>query len=195
MYLSINPLLPEISFLVIENGVIVHQGTLEKNLNTASTFPHHIVDIIDTYPITEIWSITGPGPFTLMRIVTLSVNAVALTGKIQLKWIHFFELIGDGYTPILEANPKECIIRKNGIDTLVARELIEDGNYMGILQTKDFIEGKTFVQYSEDISHIISVFSEASYTSRIAPLYFKAPHITTWSSKNTSHSTDNEKKS
>ena len=195
MYLSINPLLPEISFLVIDNGIIIDASTLEKNLNTASTFPHHIVDIIDSYPITEIWSITGPGPFTLMRIVTLSVNAVALTGKIQLKWVHFFDLIWDKYAPILEANPKECIIRKDWIDTLIARELLEDGEYMGILETKDFTEGKTFVQYSEDVSHIISIFSRAPYASRIAPLYFKAPHITTWSSKNTSPSSDNEKKS
>ena len=85
MILYINPLLPRIQSIVIDNNIAIHTSTLEKNLDTASTFPHHIVDIIDTYPITEIWLVSGPGPFTLMRIVTLSANAVALTGDIKLK--------------------------------------------------------------------------------------------------------------
>lgn len=78
MFLSINPLLPEISFIVIDEDSIIEQSTLAKNLDTASTFPRHLVDIMNRYTIDEIWCITGPGPFTLMRIVTLTCNAIGL---------------------------------------------------------------------------------------------------------------------
>ncbi len=79
MFLSINPLLPEISFIVIDEDIILEQSTLVKNLDTASTFPRHIIDIMNRHDISDILCITGPGPFTLMRIVTLTCNAIALS--------------------------------------------------------------------------------------------------------------------
>ena len=78
MFLSINPLLPEISFIVIDGGIVVEKSSLTKNLDTASTLPRHIVDIMNRHVIDEIWCVTGPGPFTLMRIVTLTCNSIRL---------------------------------------------------------------------------------------------------------------------
>jgi tRNA A37 threonylcarbamoyladenosine modification protein TsaB len=78
MFLSINPLLPEISCIVIDGDAIIEQSTLTKNLETASTFPRHIIDIMNRHTIDEIWCVTGPGPFTMMRIVTLTCNAIGL---------------------------------------------------------------------------------------------------------------------
>ena len=60
MILSINPLLPEISCIVMDSHTIVDQSAVAKNLNTASTLPRHIVDLVDKYDITEIWCIVGP---------------------------------------------------------------------------------------------------------------------------------------
>jgi tRNA A37 threonylcarbamoyladenosine modification protein TsaB len=116
--LSINPLLPEISCIVMDNQTVVDQSTVAKNLETASTLPRHIVDLVDKHGIDEIWCVTGPGPFTLMRIVTLICNTLAIARGVRLKSAHFFDMITPGHIPIIEANPKECIIRDGAIESL-----------------------------------------------------------------------------
>jgi len=189
MFLSINHLLPEISFIVIDNDRIIEQSTLSKNLDTASTFPRHLVDIVNHHSIEEIWCITGPGPFTLMRIVTLACNAIGLVRWTKLKWCHFFDILGSNYTPIIEANPRECIIRQDGIDSLVPKVDIVDWTYIWLLGSLDFTEGKNFIQYREDITEIQKVFLTQEYSTNLSPLYFKAPHIT-WSNKKTSPSSE-----
>lgn len=84
-----------------------------------------LVDLVDLYNVDEIFCITGPGPFTLMRVVTLAINAITYTRTIQIKSCHFFELIGNDHIPIIEANPKEYLI-KNGIDIInIEKELLE----------------------------------------------------------------------
>ncbi len=87
---------------------------LVKDLNTASTFPKLLVDIVDEYKITDIWCVTGPGPFTLMRVVTLAINAIVYTRDITVRSCHFFDLITSGNQPIIEANPREYLIRQGG---------------------------------------------------------------------------------
>lgn len=73
-------------------------------METSTDFPKLIVELVDIYNIREIWCVTGPGPFTLMRIITLSINALAYTRNIKLKSCHFFELIQIKNIPIIEAN-------------------------------------------------------------------------------------------
>lgn len=189
MFLSINPLLPHISFIVTDGVSIVEQSLLEKNLDNASTFPRHLVDIIDRYDISEIWCVVGPWAFTLMRIVTLSVNAVWLARWISLRWVHFFDILGNTHTPILEANAREYIIRESESDSLIAKSELPPWSYMGIIETKDFTEDKTFVEYREDISEIVRAFWDTESTKTLVPIYFKAPHITC-SNKKTSPSSE-----
>ncbi len=98
-------------------------------MNTASTFPKIIVDLVDQYNINEIFCITGPGPFTLMRVITLAINAITYTRNIQLKSCHFFELIKSSNIPIIEANTKEFIIKNENEIINVDKELITKGNY------------------------------------------------------------------
>lgn len=88
--------------------------TLVKDLDTASTFPKMLVAIVDEYKITDIYCVTGPGPFTLMRVVTLAINAIAYTRDITVRSCHFFDLIMSGNQPIIEANPREYLIRQGG---------------------------------------------------------------------------------
>jgi len=64
-----------------------------------------------------------------MRIITLSINALTYTRDIKIKSCHFFDLIPDSYIPILEANPKEYLIKKNNEVLLVSNESLETGNY------------------------------------------------------------------
>jgi hypothetical protein len=95
--------------------------TLTKNLDTASTFPRLLIDIVDEYKITDIWCVVGPGPFTLMRVVTLAINAISYTRDIQVKSCHFFDLITSGNRAIIEANPREYLIQQDGEVVSIAK--------------------------------------------------------------------------
>lgn len=54
--LFINPLAPQINFLIFtDEGEYFDHG--EKNLETSSTFPRQLIDIIDKYQIGEIWCV------------------------------------------------------------------------------------------------------------------------------------------
>lgn len=184
MFLSINPLLPEISLIIIDGNTLVEKTTLAKNLDTASTFPRHIIDILNRYEIDEIWCIVWPGPFTLMRIITLTCNAIHLARWIKLKWCHFFDILDKKYIPIIEANPSEYIVRVDNVDILKKTEELNRWSYIWISNRKDFTEGITFVEYTEELIKIQNIFLSKEDLSFLSPLYFKAPHIT-WSNKKT----------
>ena len=98
--------------------------TLTKNLDTASTFPKLLVDIVDEYQIDTIWCVVGPGPFTLMRVVTLAINAISYTRPISVKSCHFFDLITSGNQAIIEANPREYLIRSVSEVISIAKALL-----------------------------------------------------------------------
>lgn len=83
-----------------------------------------LVDIVDMYFIEEIWCVSGPGPFTLMRVVTLSINALRYTRSLTTKSCHFFDLIDPENIAIIEANPKECLIEEDGIIRIKTKELL-----------------------------------------------------------------------
>jgi hypothetical protein len=187
--LAINPLLPEISCIVIDDHKIIEISTVAKNLDTASTLPRHIVDLVDKHGIDEIWCVTGPGPFTLMRIVTLICNTLAIARGVQLKSAHFFDMISPWHIAIIEANPKECIIRDGDTGSLKTWDDLPLWIYEWILTTKELSDDKTWIQYSENPETIEHVFESKEYVSALSPIYFKAPHIT-WSSKNTSPSSE-----
>lgn len=189
MHLFINPLLPKISMLIIKNGKILDAYEWEKDNNTATTFPRHIIDIFDKYPIQSIYCVIWPGPFTLMRIITLTCNTVKLTHNIKLYWLHFFELIPDSYIPIIEANPREFITKMDGEIRLISWEDIIPGEYSWILYTKDFTGDKSFVQYRDNVDIIEKIFTNLSQSDRLTPIYFKEPHITC-SNKKTSPSSE-----
>lgn len=175
--LYINPLTPEITFLIFDWDQIVTK-TLTKNLDTASTFPRLLVAIVDEYQIDTIWCVTGPGPFTLMRVVTLTINAISYTRRLSIKSCHFFDLITSGNQAIIEANPREYLIRSGGEVINIAKALLPAGSYEGIFTEIDSTGDTKYIQYSEDRANIYQVFSAKPPETRISPLYFKPPHIT-----------------
>jgi hypothetical protein len=152
--------------------------TLAKDLDTASTFPKLLVAIIDTYEITDIWCIVGPGPFTLMRVVTLTINAISYTRPIAVRSCHFFDLITSIHTPIIESNAREYLIRSGDKTVSITKEFLPIGTYEGIFSEIPSTEGTKSIQYKEEMSNIIRVFSEKTIENRISPIYFKPPNIT-----------------
>jgi hypothetical protein len=48
-----------------------------------------------------------------MRVVTLAINALTYTRGIRVKSCHFFDLISSPNQPIIEANPREYLIREH----------------------------------------------------------------------------------
>jgi hypothetical protein len=186
--LYINPLTSPISLTVLEWNHITHESSLPRNGDEFSTFPEMIVDLVDRYSVEEIWCITWPGPFTLMRIITLTINTLQIVQWVWLKGIHFFDLIDMSlYTPLLEINSHEYLIRWSTWDTLVAQWDLPYGQYMWICSDIAFTDDKKIIQYTPDIAKIIAIFESKTQENRISPIYFKPPHIT-WSKKSISHS-------
>lgn len=177
--LYINSLHTEILFeIFVWNNIL--KTSLAKNLENATSFPKLLTEIIDQYNVTEIWCITGPWAFTLMRIVTLAINAISYTRHIKIKWCSFFDLIWDGNIGLIEINPREYLIQKNGVLSTIEKWNLEPGIYEGIFSSNFSTDQIKWVEYSDDTDTIFSVFWKKEYTEKLSPLYFKAPHIT-WS--------------
>ncbi len=175
--LYINPLWREISFFIFQNKNTIIEK-LDKNLDTAITFPKKLVDLVDLYNIKEIWCIVGPGPFTLMRIITLGINSLKYTNNITLKSCNFFDLISKNNTGIIESNSKEFIIKNDDIITIIDKNILPKWTYEGITFEKFSTEEIKYIQYNDERKNIENIFSLKLSEIQISPVYFKPPHIT-----------------
>lgn len=184
-FLFIHPLGEDIHIHII--GDNPEQYSLSKHGDIAEDFPLFLNNIVWHHTIDEIWCIHGPGPFTLMRIITLSVNTLAFVKNIPLKSCHFFDIIQ--WDAILEINREEYLIRKDWKIHEISQNTLEPWEYHGYVARKDFTENQRYIEYIEDLDYISAVFWMIEPTHRISPTYFKPPHIT-WSKKNTSHSSE-----
>ncbi|MBP9812308.1 hypothetical protein KBC86_02920 [Candidatus Gracilibacteria bacterium] len=184
MILFINPISENICLFIVENGEVRHTSTIPKGKDY-DAFPEMVNDIIDRQYIDTIWCVIGPGAFTRMRIVTLTLNTIAMVKNIPLKGCHFFEIV-NSENPILRANDREYIfLDEAGIPSLSPKELIDPSKiYTGYALKNDFTDEKNFIEYSEDHYWISEVFKKLPPTNRLSPIYLKEPHIT-WSKKNT----------
>ena len=183
--LYINPLAPSqnISILSETDSTVLETIDFAKH-DIASTLPKILGNLYKKYTIKEIWCITWPGPFTLMRVVCLAVNALTFGENITVKGCHLFTLIPVAKNAILELNKDEYLIRIWGKQEEIKKGELKDGTYTGYSTTKDFTEGQTFIEYNEDIEVIRSIFEQLPSVPRLSPLYFKPPKIT-WSKKST----------
>lgn len=175
--LYINPIWNEICFQIFITSETITKS-LQKNLETAATFPKMLVDIVDEYNISEIWCIVWPGAFTLMRVITLAMNALTYTHNIALKSCHFFDLIKNSNNAILELNPKEYLIRDSFGIRSISKEFILPWIYEWIISSNLSTEGIKYIQYSDSRDTIFSTFRTKDTEVRIVPIYFKPPHIT-----------------
>lgn len=183
--LYINPLRTTITLTILDGVKVINTVNIPRGDDFWS-FPETLISTIREYAITTIWTITGPGAFTRMRIVSLTLSTLILTEKIEIKWAHFFELISWAI-PTIQANQEEYIILDESIPRLLNKWVFPDWNYSGYGNKNDFTDGKVFIEYEEDWCKICEIFSELPPQERVIPIYLKEPHIT-WSKKNTYHS-------
>lgn len=187
-YLYINPLLPDITLSLIENGAKIEEKIIPR-WDDFHDFPPTILDIIDTHEIDTVWVILWPGAFTRMRIVTLTLSILILTRWTPIKGCHFFDTI-EAENPIIQANSTEYIIKNLDTKTqLTPLKEVPQGTYVWYGVQNDFTDGKILIQYKEDWRYIESVFSLIPLSSILVPIYLKEPHIT-WSKKSTSPSSE-----
>ncbi len=127
--------------------------------------------------------VNGPGSFTAMRIITLTLNTLSFVHHIPLYGIDYFTLghvSGWAFPMVIRANRWEYLVRKNQDtpDTIIAIADIEPGVYFGIGDTNDFTNTQISVQ-----SHLrYDIFCKNMVlkdpTERIEPFYIKKPNIT-----------------
>lgn len=185
-FLYINPLGTKIRFLIFDKTRLLKTYDFDK-IDTSSTFPKYFVEVVEQYNIHEIWCITWPWAFTLMRTVTLTLNTVSFSKNIKLKWCHIFDILQNKEeNPLIQINPSEYLCRVGGAEILFSRETLPPGKYIWFSSGKDFTDTKTFVEYDENTDEIIEFFTKKNTENRLSPIYFKPPHIT-WSKKKVSH--------
>lgn len=129
--LFINPIGKHVIIQVIENEdhSLSEKITLEKTGNDFDIIPETLTECIKKYSPTEIWCICGPGPFTLMRIITLAINSISYVHThIQLRSAHYFDLMHtDKDTCILTANRHEYLVRFPGKkDTFIEKNQLPE---------------------------------------------------------------------
>ena len=127
--LFINPLASEIHAFIVSDKVN-SQVTLPKE-NIAENFPEFIARIFRENAIEEIWCIVGPGPFTMVRVVTLALNCFAYAKNIPVKGCHFFDVIDTKLSAILEINKEEYLIRRENAIEEIPQNLLPIGEYVG----------------------------------------------------------------
>jgi tRNA A37 threonylcarbamoyladenosine modification protein TsaB len=130
-----------------------------------------------------IGCVVGPGGFTAMRIVTLTLNTIAYVKNIPLFSWSYFDLADISWVrePILiKANRWEYLLRsKQGVSPLffpIAE--IPVGQYFWVGDQKDFENKKIIIQSVLDDEKIASVLSFLAPVSRLHPYYIKKPNIT-----------------
>ncbi len=184
MILFINPISENICLMIVENGEVRHTSTIPKGKDY-DAFPEMVNDSIHRHNIDTIWCVVWPWAFTRMRIVTLTLNTIAMVKNIPLKGCHFFEIV-NSENPILRANDREYILLdEDWIPSLSPKESIDPSKiYTGYGDKNDFTDEKNFIEYSEDLRTVTEVFTQLPSVNRLTPIYLKEPHIT-WSKKNT----------
>jgi hypothetical protein len=195
--LYVNPIGKSITLMIIETDIprILKSEIIEKTWNDFEIIPKIFVDLSKKYSLKEIWCITGPWPFTLLRIITLILNSITYNNSnIILKSGHYFELLrwSDG-VPILQANKHEYLIKTNNtIETIIKKEDLPPWKFIGYI---DEISIPWYTEYHENMETIISLFSQKENIHRLSPLYIKAPNITLWSQKTSVHTSMQTKNS
>lgn len=176
--LYINPIWKDIVTMVIAWSCVIHNESLIKDLSLSDSFPLFLVTTLEKYSIWEVWCISGPWAFTLLRIITLAINAAAYTKNINLKSCHFFDLIIPKYIPIIEANPREYLIFQEKKEVIYKRGELPKWIYQWFAPKIELTDSIKYREYKEDIRVINQVFLNIPHKERIAPIYIKPPHIT-----------------
>lgn len=127
--------------------------------------------------------VNGPGSFTAMRIITLTVNTLSFVHRIPLYGIDYFrlaELAGAEFPMLIRANRGEYLKKETKYTPPELRAIpeISPGNYWGIGDANDFTNPGISIQSTLRYQLFCSNFLFEHPTERIEPFYIKKPNIT-----------------
>lgn len=130
------------------------------------------------------WAIVvnGPGSFTAMRIITLTINTLSFAHHTPLYSVDYFtlsELSRRGYPVLLRANRGEYLIqrKKNTDPQLVTILDIPPWDYFWTGDINDFTNGTISIQSSLRYDVFCRNFQSENPIERIEPIYIKKPNI------------------
>ncbi len=182
MLLFIQTVSIEIEVTIFKWADLIHTEKILWTNREFEVFPELLRGWIEKFHITKILCITWPGPFTRLRILTLTLNTIKLTySTIVVRGIGFFEFskgIGVTSSFVLEANRGEYLVSKDWISTFIKKSDLPAGTYFWFWKDSDFTERGISIEYSYTWEQLEKVFDSISNTAMLSPLYIKEPHIT-----------------
>jgi len=127
--------------------------------------------------------VNGPGSFTAMRIITLTINTLSFVHHIPLYSIDYFQLgalSGWAFPILLRANRGEYLIQKDreSSPSLIAISDILPGNYFWMGDVNDFTNDIISIQSDLKYDVCCKNFQIVNPQERLEPLYIKKPNIT-----------------
>ncbi len=184
----IQPLTSQITFTVFwSQGEVISTNFLEKG-NEFEHFLPFVTRILSEHHISlgdiaKIWVVNGPWAFTLLRIITLTVNTWAFVYKMPIVSIDLFQLWTLCWYPLpyaIKANRGEylCFFSEGNSPELSTIENLPEWKYWWIGDNADFLSKNTHFEYSFDNRKVFEYISLKNWTSQIEPVYIKKPNIT-----------------
>lgn len=178
--LYINPLWENIIFLSKINNIFESQNLTIPFLEFAENFPKILSKFVEEKNIREIWVINGPGTFTKMRVIILTINTIKISfPEIIVKSVHFFDFFKDlPEKPLIEINTKEFLTNddQNG-EIFYDKNSLPDSDYIGY-STTELRQTSTFKIFVDQWNEIEKIFKSKKSENFLTPIYIKPPHIT-----------------
>ena len=178
--LYINPLWENIIFLSKINNIFESQNLTIPFLEFAENFPKILSNFVEEKNIREIWVINGPGTFTKMRVIILTINTIKISfPEIIVKSVHFFDFFKDlPEKPLIEINTKEFLTNddQNG-EIFYDKNSLPDNDYIGY-STTELRQTSTFKNFVDQWNEIEKIFKSKKSENFLTPIYIKPPHIT-----------------
>ena len=178
--LYINPLWENIIFLSKINNIFESQNLTIPFLKFAENFPKILSKFVEEKNIREIWVINGPGTFTKMRVIILTINTIKISfPEIIVKSVHFFDFFKDlPEKPLIEINATAFLTNndQNG-EIFYDKNSLPDSDYIGY-STTELHQTSTFKNFVDQWNEIEKIFKSKKSENFLTPIYIKPPHIT-----------------
>ncbi len=188
--LYINALPDDFVFISFLWDTVITENISLPFLEFAENFPKILSKKFLENSYEEIWFFSWPGPFTKMRIISLTINTIKFSyPNIIIRSCHFFEYFKNSpKTPLLEANAKEFLyLWQNNEEVFCEKNNLPIWEYTWIIDTTstNFDKFRQFIQWTSTYEAFVNnpveiekFFKKISPTNLAQPIYIKPPHIT-----------------
>lgn len=189
MYLLINTLSPSATYLLFNSErKVVSEEVLDIHGRESEYFLESLLlflerNSLEYKDLEGVVTVNGPGSFTAMRIITLTLNTLSLVHKVPLYSIDSFalgELSGWRHPILIRANRGEYLLQEyiDSSPKLVAIPDLPSGSYFGFGEENDFANQDISIESTLDYESICRNITLANPVERMEPLYIKKPNIT-----------------